>query len=55
MLRGEIVILDHCHPLGGKIEGTRSTPYYSKRKLPSLAYFTTTIQVISHAKNKRRR
>jgi hypothetical protein len=29
MLRGEIVALDPCRPLGGKIEGTKSTPYYS--------------------------
>jgi len=54
MLRGEIVIPDHCH-LGAKIEGTRTTPYYYFKKLPSLAYFTATIQVRSHAKNKSRR
>jgi len=54
MLRGEIVIPSHCHS-GGKIEGTRTTPYYYKKKLPSPAYFTATIKVRSHAKNKRRR
>jgi hypothetical protein len=32
MLRGEIVAFDHYHPLEGKIEGTKSTPYYSKER-----------------------
>ncbi len=35
MLRGEIVALDPYHPLGGKIEGIKSTSYYSiKRNYP---------------------
>jgi hypothetical protein len=29
VLRGEIATLNHYRPLRGKIEGTRSTPYYS--------------------------
>ncbi len=32
LLRGEIVALDHYHPLKVKIEGTRSTPYHSIEK-----------------------
>ncbi len=47
MLRGEIVALDHYCPLGGKTRGTRSTLYYSSKKLPSLAYFITIIQIVS--------
>jgi hypothetical protein len=39
--------LDHYCPLGGKTRGTRSMPYYSSKKIPSLAYFTIIIQIIS--------
>jgi hypothetical protein len=43
LLRGEI-----CDPRAlpfsrGQTKGTRSTPYYSLKRLPSLAYFITTI------------
>jgi len=36
ILRGEIAAPNHYRPLGGKTRGTRSTPYYSSKKLPSL-------------------
>jgi hypothetical protein len=49
---GEIVIPNHCHPLVGKIEGTRSTPV--TKKTTPLAYFTTTIQIRSHANNNKK-
>jgi len=39
---------DHYHLLGGKIEKTKSTLYYSKNKLPSLVCFIETTQVISN-------
>ncbi len=53
MLRGEFVIPNRHHPSRGKTKGTRLTPYYSKKnKLPSLAYFTTTIQLISKKSHK---
>lgn len=32
LLKGEIVTPNHYHPLEGKIEGTRSTSYYSTKK-----------------------
>jgi hypothetical protein len=32
MLRGEIVAFNYYHPSKGKIEGTRSIPYYSIKR-----------------------
>jgi hypothetical protein len=53
LLRDKIVALDHYYPPQGKTKGTRSTPYSSTRKkLPSLAYFTTTTQVVSEVIQK---
>jgi hypothetical protein len=46
---GEIVAPNHYCPLGGRTyQGVRLTPCYSTNKrLPLLAYFTTTTQVIN--------
>jgi hypothetical protein len=46
MLRGEIVAPNHYCPLGGMTRGTRSTPYYFSKKLPSLVYVITIIQIV---------
>jgi hypothetical protein len=46
--RGEIATLDHYHLPEGKIEGIRSTPYYSTKQINLfLTYFTTTIHIVS--------
>jgi hypothetical protein len=45
VLRGEIVALDHYHPLGGKIKG-QGQRFITSQELPSLTYFTATIQIV---------
>jgi len=55
LLRGEIVAPNHYCPLGDKTKGTRSTLYYSTEELPSLAYFTTIIQIINKKSYKEQR
>ncbi len=47
MLRGEIVAPNHYYPLGGKTRGQGQHLITPKEELPSPAYFTTTIQVVS--------
>jgi hypothetical protein len=47
MLRGEIVASDHNCPIGGKTRGQGQHLITSQKELPSLAYFTTTIQVVN--------
>jgi len=52
------VALEHYPTQGGKVEGTRPTPYYSKKELLSLTYSTTTTQVVtvkSALKEKKRK
>jgi hypothetical protein len=49
VLRVKIATLDHYHPLGGKTKGQGWYLISPCKKLHSLSYFTTTIQV----RNKR--
>lgn len=44
--------LEHYRPPRGKIERISSMPYYSKNKLPSLAYFNTTTQLMRRKSHK---
>ncbi len=37
--------LDHYHPLGGKIKG-QGQRFITSQELPSLTYFTATIQIV---------
>jgi hypothetical protein len=43
---GENAAFKHYPPQGNKVEGTKSTPYYSRTKLLSFVYSITTTQVI---------
>jgi hypothetical protein len=53
MLRGEIPAPNFYHHLRGKIEGTKSTSYYSIKEKPSLTYFIiTTTQIVSKKSHK---
>jgi hypothetical protein len=47
MLRGEITALNHYHPPRGKTKGQGWHLITPQKELPSLAYFTTTTQVVS--------
>jgi hypothetical protein len=49
---GEIMTLEYYRPPRGKIERISSMPYYSKNKLPSLAYFNTTTQFMRRKSHK---
>jgi hypothetical protein len=44
----------HYPPKEGKVEGTRSTPYYSQKELLSLAYSITTTQVLVKSWSKKK-
>ncbi len=51
---GEIATPNHyCFPRN-KTKGTRSTPYYSSKKLPSLVYFTTSTQILGKESYKKK-
>jgi hypothetical protein len=50
--RGEIERIEYYHPPRGEIERISSMPYYSKNKLPSLAYFNTTTQFMRRKSHK---
>jgi hypothetical protein len=47
VLRGEIASPNHYRPLRGKTRGQGWHFITPQKELPSLAYFTTTIQVLS--------
>jgi hypothetical protein len=47
LLRGKIVALDHYHSPGGKTKGQGQHFNIPQKELPSLAYFTTTTQIVS--------
>jgi len=56
LLKGEIAALDHYHLPEGKIEGTRSAPYYSIKQINLLlTYFITTIHIVSKESYKGQR